>query len=86
MERQAVGRTAGALRVACFCAGIFSLSCFAVTVGTVAAFHIVRTPALRGYHYEFAVFIGMLGMIAAVFVFYIGGVARRMRYVRYANS
>lgn len=76
-------QTAAAQRVACFCAGIFSAGCFAITAGAVAA-EILLTGH-RG-RYEHYLVIGTLGAIAAVIVFYAGAVARRMQYVRYANT
>lgn len=79
-------QTAACLRVACFCTGIFPLCCFVLTVGTVVAVYVIEALGLLGHPYAIPLAIGVLGAITAVTVFYIGGVARRMQYVRYANS
>ncbi|HUU82740.1 MAG TPA: hypothetical protein VM243_04470 [Phycisphaerae bacterium] len=76
-------QTGAAQRVACFCAGIFPAGCYAITAGAVAG-EILLTG--HSHRYEYYLEVGTLGLIAAVIVFYIGAVARRMRYVRYANS
>lgn len=75
----------GCLRVACFCAGIFPLWAVSTMASLVVAMKIVES--LRApWGFQTYVMLGFLGLHAIYLVVYVGGVARRMRYVRYANS
>ena len=76
----------GAVRVACFCAGIFPFWVFCL-VGTVAvANKIIMSLGPGAWRFFVIIPIAMLALVALLAILYTGGFARRMRYVRYANS
>ncbi len=74
----------GAIRVGCFCAGIVPAWVFCeVAAGFVGA---RLVESVRPWRWgEAILFVGLLGLTGALIVIYVGGVARRMKYVQFAN-
>ncbi|MHC4063012.1 MAG: hypothetical protein ACYSUI_00710 [Planctomycetota bacterium] len=77
---------AGALRVACFCAGIFPPWVFSQFTALLVVLKILESPGRVPPPVFMIIPIAFLALIAVLLVIYIGGVARRTRYVRYANT
>jgi fumarate reductase subunit D len=77
-------RCASALQVACYCAGFLPVWA-AVSAGSVCTIMPILDRT-RTFQYQWLVVLLWFGLNAAFFLVYVGGVARRMKYVRYANS
>ena len=76
----------GALRLACFCAGIFPFWVFSLVATVAVVIKIIESRGPGAWRFYSIIPIAMLALVALLAILYTGGVARRVRYVRYANS
>lgn len=76
-------RAGAAFQVASYCAGLLPIWAFVSSAFIVAAMSLLSEMRLYRY-YNYAT-VGWFGLHALFLVLYVGGAARRMKFVRYAN-
>ena len=77
-------RTGAAFQVACYCGGWLPVWALASTTSFITAMFVVNKPML--FPYVWLVLVAWFGLNTVFLVLYAGSVARRMKYVRYANT